>query len=54
MFRNIRQNRCQRSHPKRIVSGNGDVMLSRRIGGEPDMATRLPTDSITKTSERFR
>lgn len=54
MSRNIRKNRRRRSHPQRIASGNRDVMLSRRSSGEPDMAIRLPTDPITKTSEQFR
>ncbi len=51
--RNVREDCRKCAHPKRLMSRNCDVMLPMLGGGQPDMATRLSSDLITKSLQRF-
>jgi len=50
----VTKNRGERADLQRIVCRNGEVMLRRRIVGQPNVTARLARDFVTDTPKRFR
>ena len=49
----VTKNSSQRSHFKRVVIGNGDVMLAALPDRQPQVTARLPRDFVAQAPQPF-
>ena len=50
----IAEDRGHRADLQGVMRRNGDVMLGRKIGGQPQVVATLAGDPVTNPPQRFR